>query len=332
MRYVIYGAGGIGSSMGGHLWRTGHQSILIGRRGHVNAINRSGLTLNTPQDSYTLEIPAVTSPEEIEWSPDDVVVLCMKSQDTEAALRELVASVPDPTQIPVFCAQNSITNEPAAARYFDRVYAVMVGYTGIYLEDGTIYNPVEGNAGYMEIGLYPSGMDELAKRVVSDLRSASFGVNENVSVMSAKGIKMIGNLGNALSAICDGKGDANRYMKRAREEAQRCFSEAGIPFEQGSGLSDRSKAVRGPNRLPENVRNLGSSWQSLVRKQGSIETDFLNGEIVRLGKLHGIATPFNRMIQVLATKMAREREAPGKYTADEVYSMAAASETEDIDD
>ena len=38
------------------------------------------------------------------------------------------------------------------------------------------------------------------------------------------------------------------------------------------------------------------------------------------------------MIQVLATKMAREREAPGKYTADEVYSMAAASETEDIDD
>jgi 2-dehydropantoate 2-reductase len=305
----------------------GHQSILIGRPGHVNAINRSGLTLNTPQDSYNLEIPAVTSPKEVEWSTDDIVMLCMKSQDTEEALRVLLSSGPDPTRIPVFCAQNSITNEPAAARYFDRVYGVMVGFTGIYLEDGTVYNPVEGNAGYMEVGLYPSGIDELAKQVVSDLRSASFAVNENSSVMSAKGAKMIGNLGNALSAICDGKGDANRYMKRAREEAERCFSAAGIPFEDRSELSARSKAVRGVNRLPENVRNRGSSWQSLVRKQGSIETDFLNGEIVRLGKSLGIETPFNRTVQILASEMARGREEPGKYTADQVYSMASEPES-----
>ncbi len=269
----------------------------------------------------------MTSPKEVEWSTDDIVMLCMKSQDTEEALRALLSSGPDPTRIPVFCAQNSITNEPAAARYFDRVYGVLVGFTGIYLEDGTVYNPVEGNAGYMEVGLYPSGIDELAKQVVSDLRSASFAVNGNPSVMSAKGAKMIGNLGNALSAICDGKGDANRYMKRAREEAERCFSAAGIPFEDRSELSARSKAVRGVNRLPENVRNRGSSWQSLVRKQGSIETDFLNGEIVRLGKSLGIETPFNRTVQILASEMARGREEPGKYTADEVYSMAAARES-----
>ena len=324
MRYIIYGAGGIGSAMGGHLWRTDHQSILIGRPGHVNAINRSGLTLNTPQDTYHLKIAAVTSPDEIEWSPDDVVVLCMKSQDTEEALRALIASGPDPTRLPVFCAQNSITNEPAAARYFDRVYAVMVGFTGIYLEDGTVYNPVEGNAGYIEIGTYPSGIDELAKQVASDLRSASFAVTDNPAVMSAKGAKMIGNLGNGLGAICDGKGHINRYMERAREEARRCLSAAGIPFEEGSELSARSKAVRGANGLPDNVRNLGSSWQSLVRKQGSIETDFLNGEIVRLGKSLGIETPFNRAVQILASEMTRGREAPGKYTADEVYSIATA--------
>jgi 2-dehydropantoate 2-reductase len=327
MRYIIYGAGGIGSSIGGHLLRTDHQSILIGRPGHVNAINQSGLTLHTPQDSYTLKIPAVTSPKEIEWSPDDIIMLCMKSQDTEEALRELVASGPDPTRLPVFCGQNSITNEPAAARYFDRVYGVTVGFTGIYLEDGTVYNPVEGNAGYMEVGLYPSGIDELAKQVVSDLRAASFAVNENASVMSAKGAKMLGNLRNGLSAICDGKGDIERYMKQTREEAERCFAAAGIPFEERSALSARSKAVRGVNKLPENVQNLGSSWQSLVRGQGSIETDFLNGEIVRLGKSLGIETPFNRTVQILASQMAREKEEPGKYTADEVYSIAAASES-----
>jgi prephenate dehydrogenase len=34
MRFIIYGAGGIGSGIGGHLWRTGHDTILIGRSGH----------------------------------------------------------------------------------------------------------------------------------------------------------------------------------------------------------------------------------------------------------------------------------------------------------
>jgi 2-dehydropantoate 2-reductase len=322
MRYIIYGAGGIGSTMGGHLWRTGHPSILIGRQGHVDAINSSGLTLNTPHEDYNLEIPAVTSPDEVVWAPDDVVVLCMKSQDTEAALRALVSSGPDLARTPVLCAQNSITNEPAAARYFNRVYAVAVVFTGIYLEDGIVYNPVEGNAGYLEIGVYPSGMDELATQAVSDLRDAGFAIAENPSVMSAKGAKMLGNLGNALSAICDGKGDTNRYMERVREEAQRCFTAAGIPFEGRSDLSARSKAARGVNRLPEGVSNRGSSWQSLVRKQGSIETDYLNGEIVRLGKSVGIETPFNRTVQILASEMARGREAPGKFSADEVYEMA----------
>lgn len=322
MRYIIYGAGGIGSSIGGHLWRAGHSSVLIGREGHVGAIHQSGLTLNTPQETYHLEIPAVTFPNEIDWAADDVVILCMKSQDTEQALRALVDSGPDPRQLPVFCAQNGNTNESAAARYFDHVYGVAVVFTGIFLEDGIVYNPVVGNAGYMEVGVYPNGMDGLAKQVVADLSSASFAVNENQEVMSAKGAKMIGNLSNGLGAICDGKGNTDRVVERARAEAIECFRAAGIPLEEDSGLSARAQAVRGANRLPENVRNLGSSWQSLVRKQGSIETDYLNGEIVRLGKMLGIETPFNRTIQVLATAMARGKDAPGKYTADEVHEMA----------
>ena len=322
MRYIIYGAGGIGSSMGGHLWRAGRPSVLIGRQGHVDAINRDGLRLNTPQEDYQLEIPAVTTPSEVEWRSDDAVILCMKSQDTEEALRALIDTGCDPTQTPIFCAQNSITNEPMAARYFDQVYGIAVVFTGVYLEDGIVYNPVEGNAGYLEVGVYPTGMDDLAKQAASALRAASFAVTDNPSVMAAKGAKMLGNLGNALSAICDGKGDTGRYMEQTRDEAERCFTAGEIPFEGRSELSARSKAVRGVNRLPEGVSNRGSSWQSLVRKQGSIETDFLNGEIVRIGKSVGIETPFNRTLQILASEMAREREAPGKYTADEVYEMA----------
>lgn len=54
MRFIIYGAGGIGSIMGGHLARTGHDVVLIGRPGHIKSINERGLRLITPTSTYTL--------------------------------------------------------------------------------------------------------------------------------------------------------------------------------------------------------------------------------------------------------------------------------------
>src|SRR2546423_9063691 len=91
MRFIIYGAGGIGSGIGGHLWRTGHEAVLIGRSGHVDRIQADGLRLITGTDEYRLDVPAVTHPREIQVRADDVVLLTMKSHDTEAALRELRA-------------------------------------------------------------------------------------------------------------------------------------------------------------------------------------------------------------------------------------------------
>src|SRR5207245_7151240 len=86
MRFIIYGAGGIGSGIGGHLWRTGHEAILIGRSGHVGKIHAAGLRLITGTDEYRLDVPAVTHPREIEFRADDVVLLTMKSHDSAAAL------------------------------------------------------------------------------------------------------------------------------------------------------------------------------------------------------------------------------------------------------
>ena len=48
-----------------------------------------------PDEAVTLCIPAVGSPSEIDWRGDEVVLLTMKSQDTEAALLALRASAGD---------------------------------------------------------------------------------------------------------------------------------------------------------------------------------------------------------------------------------------------
>lgn len=60
----------------------------------------------------------------------------------------------------------------------------------------------------------------------------------------------------------------------------------------------------------------GSSWQSLQRGTRSIETDYLNGEIVMLGRLHGVATPANERLQTLARELAASGSEPGPVDAD----------------
>jgi 2-dehydropantoate 2-reductase len=68
-------------------------------------------------------------------------------------------------------------------------------------------------------------------------------------------------------------------------------------------------------------RGGGSSWQSLERATGSIETDYLTGEVVLRGRLHGVATPTNALLQRLANQLARERRPPGAWSEAEVLAM-----------
>jgi 2-dehydropantoate 2-reductase len=63
----------------------------------------------------------------------------------------------------------------------------------------------------------------------------------------------------------------------------------------------------------------GSTWQSLARG-GSLETDYLNGEIALLGALHGVPTPVNRMLQEVAGQAARTGAQPGSYTAEQLLA------------
>ena len=65
-------------------------------------------------------------------------------------------------------------------------------------------------------------------------------------------------------------------------------------------------------------RSGGSTWQSLARGSGSTEADYLNGEIVLIGRLHGVPTPVNEGLQRLARHLVTTHAAPGVMTDDEL--------------
>ena len=117
MRFVVYGAGGIGGVIGARLFEHGHDVVLIARGAHLEAIearrvaDRLGRGL---ADAAAFPPPAIRL--QLELQADDVVVLAMKSQDTAGALDALASCAPP--DIAVVCAQNGVANERAALRLF----------------------------------------------------------------------------------------------------------------------------------------------------------------------------------------------------------------------
>jgi 2-dehydropantoate 2-reductase len=314
MRTIIYGAGGIGGIIGGHLARIGHEVILIGRSGHVNAINEYGLKLVTPVGTHILRIPAVTGPEQIQYKPDDVIFLTMKSQNTEDALKSLKKCV---RKIPVFCVQNGVRNEETAAQLFEDVYGVMVRIGAVYLNDGEVITRRDP-AGWLIMGRYPKGTDTLVETVAKQCREANLFVLVTPDIMRYKWGKAMNNLDNAVGAITNAsRADSMEIASLAQKELSYLLDEAGIPY-----VTDAQISKEWPEFTEYAAGGTQSStWQSLTRKQGSVETDFFNGEVVRLARKLGKEAPINDGLNRIMQEMAAKRETPGKYTIAELKKI-----------
>ena len=322
MRFIIYGAGGIGGAVGARLFQNGEQVLLIARGAHLDALRGDGLRFITPSADVRLPIPAVGSPAEAGCKDGDVVLLCMKSHQTEAALRELHAVAGD--AVPVICCQNGVDNERMAARRFRRVYGMVVWLPAEHLVPGEVVHGAEGPAGLLDVGCYPTGVDRVAEQVAAALTDAGFTAQPDAAIMRHKHAKLLANLGNAVQAACN---EAPRaVMRLLRDEALACYQAAGIDCATAAETRERRATGIRALPVPGHERNGGSSWQSVRRGTGNIETDFLNGEIVLLGRLHGVPTPANLALQRIGNRLVREGMAAGSYSVEALMQEIAAAQ------
>jgi 2-dehydropantoate 2-reductase len=325
MRFVVYGAGAIGGVVGGRLAEAGHDVVLIARGDHHDAIRDGGLRLVAPDaEPLTLSIPVVSHPAGLDFRDDDVVLLGMKSQHTGKALSALSATAPP--SISVVCLQNGVANEPAALRLFDAVYGICVVLPALHLEPGVVEASAAPVTGILDVGAFPTGIGRRAEEIAAALRASTFESVARDDIMRWKYGKLLNNLGNAVDALCGPDPDARVVSRRAWSEGAMVLETAGIAFvgpeedsaRRGEGFQWNSEAAR--------TRPGGSSWQSLARGTASIEADYLNGEIVLLGRLHGVATPVNLTLQRLAGAAAREGRRPGTFPAAELIRMLPGDE------
>lgn len=314
---MIYGAGAIGGAIGGRLAQHGHDVRMVARGAHYQALRDRGLQLSWPDGDVTLSVPTVDRIDALPIGPDDIVILTMKSQDTVPALQAL-AAVADPLTT-VVCAQNGVANERHTLRHFANVYAIPVMLPATHLVPGAVHLGWSPVTGILDVGRYPAGVDPVAERLSADLATSTFLSRPEPNVMRLKYRKLLVNLGNAVDAACGPDARTGELAKRARAEGAACLEAAGI--DAASAEEDQARRSDLPGGPRVGVQGRGSSsWQSLARQTGSIETDYLNGEIVLLGRLHDIPTPTNELLQRVANRMAREHLPPGSFSPEQLLA------------
>ena len=310
MRFVIYGAGAVGGVIGARLFQADQNVVLIARGAHHDAIRDNGLRFICHDDDVVLPVPVVGHPSELTFTDHDVVVLGMKTQHSAAALGELSAAA-STASIAVVCAQNGVENERLASRWFADVYAVCVMCPTGHLEPGVVEAYASPISGLLDLGRYPAGLDDRAHAIATAIGTAALQSVARDDIMRWKYSKLIMNLANAANALC-GSSPANAEISaRARAEAEAVLRAANIDFVSIAEDGERRGNLLQTKPYGPGTERGSSTWQSLRRGTGSVETDYLNGEIALLGRQFGVPTPVNALLQRLCAEHARLGLPPG---------------------
>jgi 2-dehydropantoate 2-reductase len=335
-RYVIIGAGAIGGTVGGVLARAGIPTVLVARGRHAEILSANGLTLITPDGTFRTSVTAVSRPEQLRLARDDVLVFTTKTQQLDAALQEWVDQPVHGAGgivgtagevLPALTALNGVAAEEKTLRYFRQVFGICVWLPAVHLEPGEVIVRSWPVVGQFHIGRWPAslraqGDTALLPSLTAGWRSAGIDVHVVDDVAPWKYNKLLSNLANAAGALSAGGADVSEVAAALRAEGEQVLRSAGIEFVS----FEISNAARADGPTPRAVPGHGtgasnSTWQSLSRNTGNVETDFFNGEIVRIAHQHGIAAPINATVARLARDAVRNALGPGGYSATQLKEL-----------
>jgi 2-dehydropantoate 2-reductase len=312
LRFLVFGAGAIGTLVGGSLAHAGYPVVFLERPEPQEELKKRGLQLHIDQEDITILKPCVAAnlDEALGMGAYDVAIFAVKAYDTQVVIRSFI---PYRDRLPVFlCLQNGVENEAAmeAALGQERVISGMVTHEIIRKRVGDI--SLQHRRG-MGLGAgHP-----LSVRLMQALEIARLDPQLYQNTTSMKWSKMVTNLvNNATSAILKmtpaeifrDQDLAMLELAQVRETLQ-IMTALGLKVVDLPGLHMRTleQAVR---RLPDALavpvlsRLLGnrrgskmpSFYLDLMGGKKVSEVEYLNGAVVRYGVRLGIPTPVNRLL------------------------------------
>ena len=292
VRVAVVGAGAVGCYYGGMLARAGVPVTLIGRPAHVEAMHRDGLRLTSSAFDEHIPVDASTDPAAVAGAA--LVLVCVKSTDTEATAAQLAAHLAPDAR--VLSLQNGVDNAPRLQARLQRPVAPAVVYVACEMAG-------PGHVRHLGRGelVIPSDMDGALgpAELVALFGRAGVPVELSDNVLGALWGKLLLNCGyNAISAITDlpyGRMAAMPDIARTVHDAvAECLAVA------------RALAITIPGDVWASVDRIATSMPGQVsstcqdlRRGKPTEIDHRNGYIAREGERLGVPTPLNRALLAL---------------------------------
>lgn len=329
-RYVVIGAGAVGGTIAARLAQAGHPTVVVARGEHGAAITARGLTLHTPEGPVVTSPKVWAGPQDAALRPHDILVLAVKTQDAPAALADWSCVPVDGGRagaaLPILICLNGVAAESMALRYFRRVVGVCVWAPTSLIGPGEVASFFAERSGAFHLGRYPSTLQDgddarLLAGIQEDWQSAHLDVHLPDNVMAWKYRKLVGNLRNAFDALVGEPGGGCPAASATAREGKAILAAAGVPIIPEE--VDKQLRAAGPRPAPiTGIPNLGSSSrQSLTRRSGTTEVDWLNGEIVALAHAIGATAPLNAAICAIVRDAAARGAQPGDLTADDLATL-----------
>jgi 2-dehydropantoate 2-reductase len=301
MQVAVIGAGAVGCYYGGLLLKAGHDVTFIGRQPHVDAINAHGLLLDI--QGFKGHLPAKAATDTSGLAAPDIVLVCVKSADTEAAGRSLARHLRPDTS--VLSLQNGVDN----AQRLGAVIAHPVNPAVVYVGSGMAGpgHVKHRGGGGLAIGASP------ASEALAELFEAA-GIQTTIAadIETTLWSKLVINCAfNALSAVAGIAYGPMIEVEGAREVIAGAVQEA-VDVARASGVAMPDDLVAQILKIPAAMPNQTSSTAQDLSRGKPSEIDFLNGHVVRKGAALGIPTPTNQALQVMVKLAERSKELSGR--------------------
>jgi 2-dehydropantoate 2-reductase len=294
LRFAVVGAGAVGCYFGGMLARAGSPVTLIGRPAHVDAIREHGLRLQTQSFDEFVRVDAQTDVAAVAGA--DVVLFCVKSTDSESSARAIAPYLKNDAV--VLSLQNGVENPDILREVLPQRVIASVVYVATEM-DGPGHLKHHGR-GELVIDDVPPG-----QAIADAFAKAGVPVQLSANVRGAQWAKLIVNCAyNALSAVTQKPYGQLVQVDGVPELMAEVVDEC-LRVAQADGVSIPGDAHEATRRIAQTMVGQYSSTAQDVARGKPNEIDYLNGYVVRRGRVHGIATPINQTLLTLVKLVAK---------------------------
>jgi 2-dehydropantoate 2-reductase len=306
-KIVIAGSGSIGCYVGGMLAYGGNNVHFFARERMANDLTKNGLHLSdwTGKQIHISPNQLNISTDEAVLKDADLILICVKSKDSQEMATTILNSGNQSAAI--FSCQNGVGNVANIQSVLKQhtVLPVMVPYNVVYSQGGNFHCGTEGN---LYCQAHP--MAQILK-TAADQSQLGFELKQDMpNILWGK---LLLNLNNPVNALAGIPLKQQLETKEYRKIYATCLKE-GLAVLKAAKIKPGQVAavpvwlipyiLALPNFLFKRIAQKmlaidpmarSSMWEDLQNKR-PVEVDYINGEIINLGKTQGIVTPMNNQL------------------------------------